>query len=328
MLRLISMLLLACLLLACDNDRLTTEVSNPEIPDYAKRGGSNLNKSMILVPAGTFIMGSDKEDEEGYQEQFGFVDPLYRNESPQHQRTLPAFYIDKYEVTNREYKRFTMATGYPEPQPWIQNGYNVTQQKLASFNLEFLRQVAIDYFQLDMDTRKMSKQELLSAMAAEQRRRNPMPVIGVNWYDADQYCRWRNARLPTEAEWEKAARGSDGREFPWGNEWQTDITNTGENVMDEEGIAKVGSFPRNQSPYGVYDMAGNVWEWTADWYQPYPDSTHTSLKYGEQYKVLRGGGGGIGHYALSLFFRTSLRGPQLPEQGGDDVGFRCAKDAD
>lgn len=295
-------------------------------PEWPSTETKTASPAMILIPAGPFIMGSNKEDEEGLLERFGFVRPLYRDEHPQHSRTLPDYYIDTYEVSNQQYKQFVMATGHPEPATWIQTAYNVTLAKLAQFSLPKLREIAVDYFQLDRDTRQMSKQQLLDAMAEDFKRQDQLPVTSVSWFDADSFCRWRGGRLPSEAEWEKAARGVDGQEFPWGNEWDPDITNIGENVMAEEGIVAVGSFPSNASPYGVYDMAGNVWEWTADWYQPYPDSPFSSLEYGEQFKVVRGGGGGIGHYSLSVFFRAALRSPMAPEASGDDAGFRCVQD--
>ena len=129
----------------------------------------------------------------------------------------------------------------------------------------------------------------------------------------------------SEAEWEKSARGPSGLEYPWGDKWDSNITNTGENADTEEGIAEVGSFPGNKSPYGVYDLSGNAWEWVEDWYDAYPGSTEKSEAFGKKYKVIRGGGGGVGHYALSYFFRGAARQYATPDMTAEDVGFRCAK---
>lgn len=279
---------------------------------------------MVHVPAGEFLMGSDKEDLEGLREQFGFVRQLYQDEHPLHKRKLASFWIDKYEVTNIDYLAFVSMTRAPEPQHWIQSAYNVSSARLASFDVEKLRRVAVDYFQLDMDTTVMDKQALLREMVKKQQSMDRVPVTSVTWYDADAYCKWRGARLPTEAEWEKAARGEKAYEFPWGNNWSPEYLNTGENVDNEEGVVAVGSFPRNKSPYGAYDMAGNVAEWVQDWYQGYPGSMQVNKDFGETMKVTRGGAGGVGHYSLSVFFRSASRGPNPPGVATEDTGFRCA----
>lgn len=277
-----------------------------------------------LIPAGSFIMGSNKTDTSGKQQEYGLVKPLFLDEHPEHRVELPAYYIDTYEVTNAQYKQFVRATGHAEPFPWTQNGYNLLEDRLRATDLESLRWIATEYFKFDLDTGRMSKPELLKAMRDDQANNNRLPVTSVTWQDADAYCRWSGKRLPTEAEWEKAARGSEGREYPWGNDWDTGKTNVGDDSDWENGVAPVGSYPNNRSIYGVFDMAGNVWEWTASWYQPYPGSGYTSKEFGETHKVIRGGGGGVGHYSLSFFFRSAMRGNALPDTQSEDVGFRCA----
>jgi len=209
-----------------------------------------------------------------------------KDEDPRHQVMLDAFYMDKFEVTVSKYAEFMRVTSRSEPKYWDQ----VNSSK----------------------------------------HRN-LPLIGVDWHDADAYCRWAGKRLPTEAEWEKAARGTDGRTYPWGNEQPTArLANFGKswdttNVYDER-LASVDSYDAGKSLYGLHHMAGNVWEWTADWYDEnyYSKSTARNPQgpSSGEYRVVRGGS----WYDAPDNVRSANRYWYIPSPRFDLIGFRCAQD--
>jgi formylglycine-generating enzyme required for sulfatase activity len=236
-------------------------------------------KKMVLIPAGEFLMGTDLQDKENTHQQIGSVKPLYLDQQPQHKVQLDAYYIDQYEVTNREYKNFIEATQFTYlPSNWLEGEIPEGEDDL--------------------------------------------PVTNISWMEAWAYAQWAGKELPTEAQWEKAARGTDGRIFPWGNEYEKGVANVG--VDGAKKIMVGGSFPKDVSAYKVYDMAGNVMEWTRDWYQAYPGTTYSSKKFGKKFKVLRGSGSQkSGHYFLEAYIYSFYRTEVQHEEFFENVGFRC-----
>lgn len=249
-------------------------------------------EGMVLIPSGYFSMGTDEVDERGHALSLGLNKPWFADESPQQRIHLPAFYIDKYEVTNREYYIFTQATGHRTPPDW--DGPKYPEGR--------------DFY----------------------------PVTNVNFYDAAAYAEWAGKRLPTEQEWEKAARGSNVIDYPWGNRFDFNRANISDSPRKKrgDGLEPIGQHPDGASPYGVEDMIGNVWEWIWDYYQPYPGNTDERLKFQESVVVVRGlSYMGVGHFpekeykkVVALKARVSYREHLHPILRKPDVGFRCVKE--
>lgn len=234
---------------------------------------------MVLIPDGAFLMGSSEK--EGIPGKSIGVDEI-----PQQSVILKAYYIDKYEVTNKDYKTFIDAVKYPPPEtPYDKDTFAWTGSEIPDGQEDY-------------------------------------PVTYVNWNDADAYCRWAGKRLSSEAEWEKAARGTDGRQWPWGNESRGDACNTKYTVAGM--LLPKGSIASDVSPYGVYDMCGNVAEWTSSYYLPYPGSTLKRESFGKKFIIARGGSWVMPAFPYS---RVSYRANSyLPEYKHRGLGFRCVKD--
>jgi iron(II)-dependent oxidoreductase len=220
---------------------------------------------MVLVPAGDFIMGKNSSAPTDWQ--------------PEHKVKIDAFYMDKYEVTNKQYYDYCKATKAPLPSFW----------GMAEFKS------GMDY--------------------------PDYPVVGISYFEADKYARWAGKRLPTEAEWEYAARGGlINKNYPWGDEIDSTKVNYGRKY---KGILKVGSFKPNG--FGLFDIVGNVWEWTSDnysdnYYSASPDQNPKGPVNG-RFKVIRGGSWHSGAMCIQSYYRNGLS-PSWIDFG---VGFRCVK---
>ena len=262
---------------ACSNSPTSEDEQDKEAPDLGK-----ILKDMALIPAGDFMMGSPEGE--------GAFD-----EHPQHKVYLDAFYIDKYEVTNAQFKEFVEATGYVTDVERRGSGevWNPKEggdwRRRAFDGVNWRRPnawVDTEFYPNRPHPDAWENYDIMDKM--------DYPVVQVSWNDAQAYAKWVGKRLPTEAEWEKAARGTDGRIWSWGNDFEPNIEGTTiyTNIASDN-LALVGVFPTDISPYGVYDMTGNVQEWVADWYAAdyysySPQNNPRGPGKGE-FRILRGG---------------------------------------
>jgi len=288
---------------------------------------SEIPENMVLIKEGDYVLGSNKTDDAGRGKEFANVKPWFLDEHPKHISHLPSFYIDKYEVTNEQFRDFVKTAQYEPPKEWLENGYLVSMKadKLNKLSVNKLRNLVADFFRIDIDSRKMTKEQLITVIHKFFDDLGKLPVTNVSWFDADKYCKHIGKSLPTEAQWEAATRGNKGNEFPWGNNFRFGITNTGEQDWPY-GVAPVGSYPEDKSNSGVFDLAGNVSEWVADWYDGYEGGDYKSDAFGKKYKVFKGAAwGGSGHYALQHYQRGAYRLYASPDVEYEDLGFRCVQ---
>lgn len=264
-----------------------------------------IEPEMIEIPAGSFLYGTTQQEKDSYNLKALQADAV--------EMTLPAFWIGRYEVGNREYACFIRGGGYRDSTYWSEAGWKYRQE------LNWTE----PYRWRDKDYNDAGKENY--------------PAAAISWYEAEAYCKWlsaktgRHYRLPTETEWEKAARGTDRRIFPWGNEWNPQSCNwladsNGDRLPDGDidgyiRTAPVDEYESAVSPWGCYNMAGNVLEWCVDAW----DEREGGVT---RYRVFRGG---CFLSAEPRLLRCAWRGGNYPQVGHaywGMIGFRLARDAD
>lgn len=265
--------------------------------------GRRIEPEEVRVEGGPFVMGTD-------------VEPwAYDNERPAHVVDLPPFYIDTAPVTNRAYAELVAAGAYHDPRLWSVEGWAWRQEA----GLEHPQ-----FWQREGDWWSVLRMGSVEALEPDQ------PVQHVCWYEADAYARWAGKRLPTEAEWEKAASWEPGgrkRRYPWGDDadW-SGRANLGQRHVSP---APVGAYPGGASPWGCEQMVGDVWEWTSSDFVGYPGfrafpyREYSDVFYGSDYKVLRGGSWATHPSAI----RATFRNWDFPIRRQIFAGLRCARDA-
>ncbi len=253
---------------------------------------------MVQIPAGTFLMGADNNDPAANSD-----------ERPQHPVTLDSFYIDQYEVTVAQYAAFLNANGGHAPAACL--GFSCVKTQFETLESHLIWNGGTVY-------------QAAPGFEAH-------PVNNVTWYGAVAYCQWAQARLPTEAEWEYAARGTDNRLYPWGNQPPTE--NLALFAQTFDALLPVDALPAGNSFFGISGMAGSLWEWTADVYaadyyltSPNTNPTGPAPQSVRDPRVLRGGGWDSSTPDLRVTARQA-NDPLNSDNFSSNVGFRCARDA-
>ncbi|MFW5691031.1 MAG: SUMF1/EgtB/PvdO family nonheme iron enzyme [Chloroflexota bacterium] len=272
-----------------------------------------LRSPTVRVEGGTFTMGTDQIEiraavDECVQRDGGDCQVSYGADSvPAHQVTIDTFWMEQTEVTNAQYVAFLDALG-PGSHRNACGGFLCVQTTAEN-----------EFSLITFDSQNYDIGEL----------QQNFPVVGVTWYGAQEYCETLGGRLPTEAEWERAARGDDGRIYPWGNTWVMEYARTSRPERVNVPL-EVGSVGVNASPYGVLDMAGNVSEWVSDWFsatyynQPAASDPNPQGPSSGSDKVVRGGSWDT----VPFFTRAVHRQHFRPDDPSLDRGFRCAFDSD
>jgi iron(II)-dependent oxidoreductase len=287
---------------------------------------------MVTVAAGTFLMGSTGS------EQFFTIEEL-----PQHAVYLPTYEISKCMVTRRQFRRFLEAGGYRDPRYWSVDGWKWNESDVivhARMHGKVFETTRPDSDQPRRQPEHWEpQQEWFGHGFAHPRfvQTDDHPVVGVTYYEAEAYCAWAGARLPTEAEWEKAARWDEAtqhaRIWPWGDVWDPDRCNNAEDHSAAGGgyqtnqSAPVGSYPNGASPYGCLDMAGNGYEWVSSWATSYPGSTQPFDHTGA-YRYIRGACWDDGASSCRCAGRVWYAPPAASgtdPSDSDYLGFRCAR---
>ncbi len=272
-------------------------VSEPPAPP-----GRVPERDEVLVEAGPFVMGAEDEPW------------AYDNERRAHEVDLPAFWIDTLPVTNAAYLEFVETGGYEDRRQWDEAGW-AWRSEASVEHPGFWRRSPGGW-----ERRRFGRWESVPP---------DEPVQHVCWYEADAFARWAGKRLPTEAEWEKAASWHPGgakRRYPWGDD--EPAPQHGNLGGLRFGPAPVGGFPGGASPWGCEQLVGDVWEWTSSAFLPYPGfeafpyREYSEVFFGSDYKVLRGGSWATHPFAI----RTTFRNWDFPIRRQIFAGFRCARD--
>jgi iron(II)-dependent oxidoreductase len=279
--------------------------------------------AMVWVAGGAAVLGSTPAELDHLVAYYaGAPRAIFEHELGGHRVELDGFFLDRCPVTNAAFAEFMADGGYRRHELWSQDGWSWRSR----------REITAPAF--------WSDPAWATWTAADH------PVVGVSWYEADAYARWANKRLPTETEWERAARGSDGRRFPWGDRFELGRANTCDQWLGEEVRAvadwrafmaarpwrhrclttPVGTFAAGGSPAGALDMAGNIWEWCADWYAAYDPGVARDPRgpaFGRD-RICRGGS--FAYFGFAA--RTTDRGHHVPTYRSLGIGLRCARSAE